>query len=207
MPKILIDEFSVGTPVREPQLAEQLVGVPTIISFSSLQRTVEQNVDIAVPRRGVRRLQGRIQWRFPSSKSFAFLFLMVKVFKLSSQDKVLRHFLNFHKKSATRPRRSGSALPPHLSPWTPPAYAVSMGREDEMAKRRQERQQQTSETLEKARLLLDQASKRRKRKKRRKRRLPKSLSHSSHRRARRHPQCLWLVLLGFSSSRSVLLCC
>ena len=50
VPKILIDELSVRTPVREPQLAEQLaeqlVVVPTIISFSSLQRIVEQNVDI-----------------------------------------------------------------------------------------------------------------------------------------------------------------
>ena len=31
---------------RHPQTAEQLVEVPTIISFSSLQRAVEQNVDI-----------------------------------------------------------------------------------------------------------------------------------------------------------------
>ena len=31
---------------RHPQTAEQLVEVPTIISFSSLQQTVEQNVDI-----------------------------------------------------------------------------------------------------------------------------------------------------------------
>ena len=44
--------------VREPQLAEQLLEVPTIISFSSLQRIVEQNVDIPVPYGGVRRLQG-----------------------------------------------------------------------------------------------------------------------------------------------------
>ena len=48
VPKIRIDELSVRTPVREPQLAEQLVEVPTIISFSSLQRVVEQNVDIPV---------------------------------------------------------------------------------------------------------------------------------------------------------------
>ena len=34
---------------RAPQLAEQLVEVPTIISYSSLQRTVEQHVDIPVP--------------------------------------------------------------------------------------------------------------------------------------------------------------
>ena len=48
VPKILIDELSVRTPVREPQLAEQLVEVPTIISFSPLQRIKEQNVDIPV---------------------------------------------------------------------------------------------------------------------------------------------------------------
>ena len=35
------------------------------------------------------------------------------------------------KKSATRPPHSGSALPPHSSPWTPPAYDVSMGRVEE----------------------------------------------------------------------------
>ena len=58
MPKFLIDEPSVRTDVREPQLAEQLVEVPTIVSYSSLQRIVEQNVDIPVPRGGVRRLQG-----------------------------------------------------------------------------------------------------------------------------------------------------
>ena len=42
-----------GIPLRtlvpEPQMAEQLVEVPTIISYSSLQRTVEQHVDIPVP--------------------------------------------------------------------------------------------------------------------------------------------------------------
>ena len=58
VPKILIDELSVRSLVREPQLAGQLVEVPTIISFSSLQRIVEQNVDIPVPRGGVRGLQG-----------------------------------------------------------------------------------------------------------------------------------------------------
>ena len=40
------------TSVRDTQLVEQLVEVPTIISFSSLQRTMEQHVDIPVPRRG-----------------------------------------------------------------------------------------------------------------------------------------------------------
>ena len=34
--------------LRQPQMVEQLVEVPTIISFSSLQRTVKQNVGIPV---------------------------------------------------------------------------------------------------------------------------------------------------------------
>ena len=43
-----------------PQLAEQLVEVPTIVSFSSLQRIMEQTVDIPVPQSGGRHadLQG-----------------------------------------------------------------------------------------------------------------------------------------------------
>ena len=36
----------------EPQLAEQLVEVPTIVSFSSLERIMEQTVDIPVPQGG-----------------------------------------------------------------------------------------------------------------------------------------------------------
>ena len=49
VPKILLDDVPVRTAVRVPQLAQQLVEVPTIISYSSLQRTVEQHVDIPVP--------------------------------------------------------------------------------------------------------------------------------------------------------------
>ena len=66
VPKILLDDVPVRTPVRDTQLAEQLVEVPTIISYSSLLRTVEQHVDIPVPRRGGRHpgLQG-----FPQSST------------------------------------------------------------------------------------------------------------------------------------------
>ena len=51
------------------QTAEQLVEVPTIISYASLRGIVEQNVDIPVPRGrvGVRSLQG-----FPGQSSTAF---------------------------------------------------------------------------------------------------------------------------------------
>ena len=54
VPKILPVDVPLRTSVREPQLAEQLVEVPTIISFPMVallhalleQRSVEQNVDI-----------------------------------------------------------------------------------------------------------------------------------------------------------------
>ena len=48
VPKILPHDVPRRHFCREPQLVEQLVEVPTIISLSSLQRTVEQNVDIPV---------------------------------------------------------------------------------------------------------------------------------------------------------------
>ena len=41
MPKILPFDVPMRTVVRVPQLAEQLVEVPTIVSYSSLQWTVE----------------------------------------------------------------------------------------------------------------------------------------------------------------------
>ena len=49
VPRISLDVIPLRTLVLEPQMAEQLVEVPTIISFSSLQRSVEQLVDIPVP--------------------------------------------------------------------------------------------------------------------------------------------------------------
>ena len=56
VPKILPDDVPVRAVLREPQLVEQLVEVPTTVSYAALllwqalhgsrQRTVEQNVDI-----------------------------------------------------------------------------------------------------------------------------------------------------------------
>ena len=54
VPKILPEDVPMRTVLRAPQLEDQLVEVPTIISYSSLlllqvlQRTVEQNVGIPV---------------------------------------------------------------------------------------------------------------------------------------------------------------
>ena len=53
------------------QTAEQLVEVPTIISYSSLQRTVEQHVDIPVPGGGVRGLQGFPPGQASTTSSFS----------------------------------------------------------------------------------------------------------------------------------------
>ena len=57
VPKILSDDVPMRTLVREARLAVQLVEVPTIVSWSLLQRTMEHFVDIPVPGRG-RRISG-----------------------------------------------------------------------------------------------------------------------------------------------------
>ena len=52
VPKILPLDVPVRAALRVTQLVEQLVEVPTTVSYSSFQRTVEQLVDIPVPGRG-----------------------------------------------------------------------------------------------------------------------------------------------------------
>ena len=49
VPKFFVERIPPRTSVREPQLAEQLVEVSTIISYSSLREIVEHNVDVPVP--------------------------------------------------------------------------------------------------------------------------------------------------------------
>ena len=50
VPKILLLDVPMRAALRVTQLVEQMVEVPTILSYSSfLQRTVEQHVDIPVP--------------------------------------------------------------------------------------------------------------------------------------------------------------
>ena len=50
VPKISLNQIPQRSALRPTQKAEQLVEVPTIVSFSSLRGIVEQNVDIPVPR-------------------------------------------------------------------------------------------------------------------------------------------------------------
>ena len=52
VPMIVPEDVSLRTAVREPQLVEQLVEVPTVVSWSMLQQIMEQNVDIPVVDRG-----------------------------------------------------------------------------------------------------------------------------------------------------------
>ena len=52
VPMISFDRVPQRSATRCPQKAEQLVEVPTVVSFSSLQRSEEPNIDIPVPRRG-----------------------------------------------------------------------------------------------------------------------------------------------------------
>ena len=54
MPKIILENIPSRRLCRHTQLAEQLVEVPTIVSSSLLQRTMEHNVDIPVPGGGGR---------------------------------------------------------------------------------------------------------------------------------------------------------
>ena len=54
VPKISQDIIPQRSVDLVPKMVEQLVEVPTIVSYSSLQRTVEHRVDIPVPGRGWR---------------------------------------------------------------------------------------------------------------------------------------------------------
>ena len=71
VPKILSDDVPMRALVRETQLAEQLVEVPTIVSWSLLQLITKQNVDIPVPGGGVRGLQGFLPGQVSTTSSFS----------------------------------------------------------------------------------------------------------------------------------------
>ena len=55
VPEILCPPRAARTVLREPQTVDQLLEVPTIVSWSLLQRIMEQHVDIPVPGVGGRR--------------------------------------------------------------------------------------------------------------------------------------------------------
>ena len=97
VPKISLHRLPQRSAVRRPQKAEQLVEVPTIVSFSSLQQqTAEQIIDIPVPGRGGGEVckvfpQDRIQQHGLWSRQLTFqcLFrLVLEVFKVYTQTEV-----------------------------------------------------------------------------------------------------------------------
>ena len=126
VPKISLSSRRSRTVLREPQTAEQLVEVPAVVSFSSLQQTAEQIIDIPVPRtrgRGDRRgLHCFPQDKFRRSVlcSRSSTFLLVVVFKIFSlilgcqphpQSRVMRRFNGFfrtQKKNAQSAGRSSA---------------------------------------------------------------------------------------------------
>ena len=97
VPKISQDSIQPRAVLRRPQTAEQLVEVPTIVSFSSLQQlTDEQIVDIPVPGCGGGG-RGSFQGSHPGQISTAgvaeqivdiLVFLHVEVLKVFPQDRV-----------------------------------------------------------------------------------------------------------------------
>ena len=78
VPKIVCPPRAARTVLRSPQTADQLVEVPTIISYSSLlQRTMEQNVAIPVRGRGGRNVD--LQGFFPRQSSTAPCFPLERI--------------------------------------------------------------------------------------------------------------------------------
>ena len=71
VPKIFPEDVPMRAVLRDPQLAEQLVEVPTIVSYSWLQLRTEQTVDIPVPGRGGR--SSGVQGFLPGQGSTALL--------------------------------------------------------------------------------------------------------------------------------------
>ena len=101
VPKILLEDVPLRAVLRDPQLAEQLVEVPTIETYSWLQLRTEQTVDIPDSGRGGRisGLQGflldRVQQRclllmnvFVSGLWSRSLLFPVEAFKIFAQDRV-----------------------------------------------------------------------------------------------------------------------
>ena len=111
VPKISNFSTQPRSVLRCPQMAEQLVEVPTVVSFAVLQQhTTEQIFDISVPGRVV--VDGEVFQAFPQnriqqhgwwSRTLTFKFLVVvvvrEVFQVLTQDRVQQ--LGFRSRSLT----------------------------------------------------------------------------------------------------------
>ena len=148
VPKILPLDVPMHAALRVTQLVEQLVEVPTTVSYSSLQRTVEQLVDSPVPGGGGpssghhgflprqrstaspsrKRISERIVEQIVDPVSRGSLPGSSSSHSPASDEEcadepgkgVVRTFPQI-KKSAKVTSHPGSELPPHPSSWTAPA--------------------------------------------------------------------------------------
>ena len=111
VPKISQDIIPQRSVDLVPQMVEQLVEVPTIISYSSLQRTVEHRVDIPVPGRGGRSsgLQGFLPGQSSTTPQFS---------KKRISERTVEQFVRFPGEGLQdfRPRQSSPASSSFHSP-------------------------------------------------------------------------------------------
>ena len=126
VPTISLDRIPQRSACRRPRRAEQLVEVPSIISYSSLHGPVEQNDEIPVPHgRRDRDGGGGLQGFLPGRGSAA----------SSSSSHVPAGAVDepFQGVFSPLPQgpRSGSELGADFNPWTPAAYADSMALEED----------------------------------------------------------------------------
>ena len=127
VPKMLSDDVPMRALVRETQLAEQLVEVPTIVSWSLVQLITKQNVDIPC-------------WWRPSR--FSPRTELICIFFISSWCSWFRRcawgwgFSHFSpkKKSAKLCSHSGSELLPESSPSMPAAHVDALSGVELLAK-------------------------------------------------------------------------
>ena len=127
VPKILPHDVPLRRLCRVTQLAEQLVEVPTVLSYSSLQQLiVEQTVDMSISGRAEGGERGGLQG-FSGQGSTASS-SHVGAADGAGQD-VFRTFPRW-KKCGVGPH-SGSELGADFTSWTPAAYAESMAIDDD----------------------------------------------------------------------------
>ena len=134
VPKILSDDVPMRALVRETQLAEQLVEVPTIVSWSLLQLITKQNVDIPVPGRGegISGLQGFLPGQSSSASSSSPA--GVHGSAVWPGEGFFFFALFPERKSAKIGSHSGSDLLPESCPSTPAAHVDSLAVVELLAK-------------------------------------------------------------------------
>ena len=116
VPKIVCPPRAARTVLRAPQTADQLVEVPTIISYSSLlQRTMEQNVAIPVPLgRGGRNadLPGFLRGQGPTAQSSSLERISEQIMEQIADIPVARGDLH-----GFRPGQSSSSIAHSPAAW------------------------------------------------------------------------------------------